>query len=78
MEATDNINESQKYSAVVMAGGSKRFSFRELWHQIEDLFIYREWYFKRGYKCLKRITLKEERKNQRRSVGGLVNHLIKK
>ncbi len=41
--------------AVVLAGGVKAFSFREFWHQLEDLFSYREWYFRRGYKSLKKI-----------------------
>ncbi|MFC1884162.1 hypothetical protein ACFL2O_05270 [Thermodesulfobacteriota bacterium] len=41
--------------AVVLAGGVKGFSFREFWHQLEDFFTYREWYFRRGYKSLKKI-----------------------
>jgi CTP:molybdopterin cytidylyltransferase MocA len=44
-----------KIVAVVLAGGVKTFSFREFWHQLEDLFSYREWYFRRGYKSLKTI-----------------------
>ena len=47
----------KKIVAVVLAGGIKRFSFREFYHQLEDLFSYREWYFRRGYKSLKRIKL---------------------
>ena len=46
---------SEKMVAVVLAGGSKKFSFKELWHQLEDLFTYKEWYFRRGYKSLKKI-----------------------
>ena len=46
---------SEKTVAVVLAGGSKKFSFKELWHQLEDLFTYKEWYFRRGYKSLKKI-----------------------
>jgi CTP:molybdopterin cytidylyltransferase MocA len=46
---------SEKIVAVVLAGGSKKFSFKELWHQLEDLFTYKEWYFRRGYKSLKKI-----------------------
>jgi len=44
--------------AVVLAGGVKKFSFREFYHQLEDLLSYGEWYFRRGYKSLKRIRLK--------------------
>jgi CTP:molybdopterin cytidylyltransferase MocA len=44
-----------KIVAVVLAGGSKKFSFKEFWHQLEDFFSYREWYFRRGYKSLKEI-----------------------
>ena len=47
----------KKIVAVVLAGGAKRFSFREFYHQLEDLFSYREWYFRRGYKSLKRIKV---------------------
>ena len=46
---------SEKIVAVVLAGGNKRFSFKEFWYQLEDLFSYREWYFRRGYKSLKKI-----------------------
>ena len=45
----------EKIVAVVLAGGTKKFSFKEFWHQLEDLFSYREWYFRRGYKSLKEI-----------------------
>lgn len=45
----------EKTVAVVLAGGNKKFSFKEFWHQLEDLFTYREWYFRRGYKSLKKI-----------------------
>ena len=48
----------KKTVAVVLAGGVKRFSFREFYHQLEDLFSYREWYFRTGYKSLKRIKVK--------------------
>ena len=48
----------KKIVAVVLAGGVKRFSFREFYHQLEDLFSYGEWYFRRGYKSLKRIKVK--------------------
>ena len=47
-----------KIVAVVLAGGVKKFSLREFYHQLEDLFSYREWYFRRGYKSLKRIKVK--------------------
>ena len=47
-----------KIVAVVLAGGVKKFSFREFYHQFEDLITYREWYFRRGYKSLKRIKVK--------------------
>ncbi|MFC1819673.1 hypothetical protein ACFLZG_01115 [Thermodesulfobacteriota bacterium] len=46
-----------KIVAVVLAGGVKKFSFREFWHQLEDLFTYKELYFRRGYKSLKRIKI---------------------
>ena len=48
----------EKIVAVVLAGGVKTFSFREFYHQLEDLFAYKEWYFRRGYKSLKRIKVK--------------------
>ncbi len=44
--------------AVVLAGGVKSFSFREFYHQLEDLFFYREWYFRRGYKSLKKVRMR--------------------
>ena len=44
--------------AVVLAGGVKSFSFREFYHQLEDLFFYKEWYFRRGYKSLKKIKIR--------------------
>lgn len=47
----------EKIVAVVLAGGVKKFSFREFWHQLEDLFSYKEWYFRRGYKSLKKIKV---------------------
>ena len=47
-----------KTVAVVLAGGVKSFSFREFYHQLEDLFFYREWYFRRGYKSLKKMKLR--------------------
>lgn len=43
--------------AAVLAGGIKKFSFREFYHQLEDLFSYREWYFRKGYKSLKKMKL---------------------
>jgi hypothetical protein len=48
-----------KIVAVVLAGGVKRFSFREFYHQLEDFVFYGEWYFRRGYKALKRIKLRK-------------------
>ena len=48
----------EKIVAVVLAGGVKKFSFREFYHQLEDLFTYKEWYFRRGFKSLKRIKVK--------------------
>ncbi|MFH1349503.1 MAG: hypothetical protein ABII26_01065, partial [Pseudomonadota bacterium] len=47
----------EKIVAVVLAGGVKGFSFREFYHQLEDLFFYKEWYFRRGYKALRRIKI---------------------
>ena len=49
----------EKIAAVVLAGGIKKFSFKEFWHQLEDLFSYREWYFRRGYKSLKEIKVRK-------------------
>jgi len=49
----------EKIVVVVLAGGVKGFSFREFYHQIEDLFSYREWYFRKGYKSLKRVKLRK-------------------
>jgi len=49
------MTTSEKIVAVVLAGGIKKFSFKEFWHQLEDLFSYKEWYFRRGYKSLKEI-----------------------
>ncbi|MEW6671379.1 MAG: hypothetical protein AB1427_06720 [Thermodesulfobacteriota bacterium] len=49
----------EKIVAVVLAGGNKRFSFREFFYQIEDLLTYFEWYFRIGYKSLKRIKIKD-------------------
>ncbi len=48
----------EKIAAVVLAGGNRRFSFRELFYQIEDLIAYHEWFFRIGYKSLKRINIK--------------------
>lgn len=48
----------KKIVTVVLAGGVKKFSFKEFYHQLEDFFSYKEWYFRRGYKSLKRINLK--------------------
>lgn len=48
----------EKIVAVVLAGGNKRFSFREFFYQMEDLVTYHEWYFRIGYKSLKRINIK--------------------
>lgn len=47
-----------KTIAVVLAGGTRRFSFREFYYQLEDLIAYKEWYFRIGYKSLKRIKSK--------------------
>ena len=47
----------ERITAVVLAGGVKGFSFREFWHQLEDFISYREWYFRRGYKSLKKIKV---------------------
>lgn len=48
----------EKIVAVVLAGGNKRFSIREFLYQLEDLITYHEWYFRIGYKSLKRINIK--------------------
>ncbi len=49
---------NQDFTAVVLAGGRRKILFRELFHQIEDLLCYGEWYFQRGYKSLRRILLR--------------------
>jgi len=48
----------EKIAAVVLAGGTKRFSLREFFYQLEDLISYYEWYFRIGYKSLKRVNIK--------------------
>ena len=50
----------EKIVAIVLAGGSKVFSFREFYHQLEDLLFYKEWYFRRGYKVLRRIRIRRD------------------
>jgi len=47
-----------KITAVVLAGGKKKFPFKEIYYQLEHLWYYREWSygesnFMRGYKSLK-------------------------
>lgn len=49
---------SDKKTAVVLAGGNRRFSFREFYYQLEDFIAYGEWYFRIGFKSLKRIKRK--------------------
>lgn len=48
----------EKIVAVVLAGGNRRFSIKEFYRQLEDLITYREWYFRIGYKSLKRIKIR--------------------
>ena len=45
----------ERIVAVVLAGGIKRFSLREFYYQLEDFVAYGEWYFRIGYKSLRRI-----------------------
>ncbi|PKK85451.1 MAG: hypothetical protein CVT48_05330 [Thermoplasmata archaeon HGW-Thermoplasmata-1] len=49
---------SEKYTVVLLAGGNRRFSFREFLRQLEDFFYYHELYFKIGFKALKRFRKK--------------------
>lgn len=48
----------ERIVAVVLAGGIKRFSWREFYYQLEDFIAYGEWYFRIGYKSLRRIKRK--------------------
>ena len=52
------MSAPDKNTAVVLAGGNRGFSFREFYHQLEDFIAYREWYFRIGFKSLKRIRRK--------------------
>ncbi|MAG08494.1 hypothetical protein CMO89_03405 [Candidatus Woesearchaeota archaeon] len=49
------MEPEQKESAVILAGGDKRFSLKEFFYQIGDLFRYKELHFRLGYKVLKGI-----------------------
>jgi CTP:molybdopterin cytidylyltransferase MocA len=67
----------EKTVAVVLAGGVKKFSFREFWHQLEDLFSYREWYFRRGYKSLRRLKLKRNAPGKPRPMVEYILHTLR-
>lgn len=45
-------------NAIVLAGGNKRFSPREFWSQLEDLFYYHEIYLRRTYKAVRHLKWK--------------------
>ena len=64
--------------AVVLAGGNKRFSIREFYHQIEDLITYGEWYFRIGYKSLKRIKRKGGISGEARPMVEYILHTLKR
>lgn len=68
----------KKIVAVVLAGGVKRFSFREFFHQIEDFFAYREWYFRIGFKSLKRIKLKNDPSGKPRPMIEFILNTLRK
>jgi hypothetical protein len=64
--------------AVVLAGGVKSFSFREFYHQLEDLFWYREWYFRRGYKSLKKIKIRRDPAGRAKPMVEYILNTLKK
>lgn len=45
-------------NAIVLAGGNKRFSPREFWSQLEDLFYYHEMYLRLTYKAVRPLKWK--------------------
>ena len=67
-----------KIVAVVLAGGVKRFSFKEFYYQLEDLITYKEWYFRVGYKSLKRIKKKGGIEGEARPMVEYILHTLKK
>ena len=67
-----------KIIAVVLGGGNKRFSFREFYHQLEDLIAYREWYFRIGYKSLKRIKKKGGISGEARPMVEYILHTLQR
>jgi CTP:molybdopterin cytidylyltransferase MocA len=66
----------EKIVAVVLAGGNKRFSFREFFYQMEDLITYYEWYFRIGYKSLKRINIKGSQPDGPRPMVEYILHTL--
>ncbi len=68
----------EKIVSVVLAGGNKRFSIREFYHQLEDLVSYREWYFRIGYKSLKRIKVKGGILGEARPMLEYILHTLKR
>ena len=68
---------SKKIVAVVLAGGIKKFSFKEFWHQLEDLFSYKEWYFRRGYKSLRMIKMTRDAGSRSRPMVEYILNTLK-
>lgn len=68
------MQDFKNITAVVLAGGRKRFSLSEFFHQLEDLFFYKELYFRIGYKSLKRVRVKENGGN---SFKPMVEYILK-
>ena len=68
----------ERIVTVVLAGGVKGFSFREFWHQLEDFFTYREWYFRRGYKSLKKIKVAKGIAGKPRPMVEYILHTLRK
>ncbi len=67
----------EKIVAVVLAGGIKKFSIREFYHQLEDLVTYREWYFRIGYKSLKRVKVKNGIFSEARPMVEYILHTLR-
>lgn len=72
------MEENEKgFSAIIMAGGTKKFSFKEFfWYRILDFFIYHEWYLRRGYKCVSRIKRELDGEKKPRPMLEYVLHAV--
>ncbi len=68
----------ERIVAVVLAGGIKRFSLQEFYYQLEDLIAYGEWYFRIGYKSLRRIKRKGGIAGEARPLVEYILHTLNK